>query len=506
MSLRELLSGIVDAPGDVTVSDVTLDSREVTPGALFLACRGHQQGNARHGVEFAAQAAARGARAVVYETPAADETRALEAAASLRRQAQQFVVAVPDLRAHLGVIADRFFGKPSAALHVVGVTGTNGKTTCAWLIAQALSLCARPAAYIGTIGYGTAAALQPVTHTTADVLSVHRQLASLRAAGAQAVAMEVSSHALDQGRVDEVRFAAAAFTNLTQDHLDYHGTLQAYGAAKARLFARATLHSRVINVDDEFGRELAQRGDPGRLIVTRRRDRSDFPQDASHVTATRIRPVSDGFDLDLDSSWGNARLRLPLIGEFNIDNALTTLAVLLAAGVPLPEAVAALGQCVPAPGRMQVVTHGGTSARPTVIVDYAHTPDALLKALTAARVHCRGRLQVVFGCGGDRDALKRPIMGRIAVAHADAVIVTDDNPRTEDPAAIVRDILAPLVPGSVRVEHDRAVAIREAITVANPGDVVLIAGKGHEDYQIQGTMRRPFSDVQMARGVLEGRS
>ena len=519
-NLRQLLAGVVAAPDDIVVSDVTLDSREVTPGALFLACRGHARGAGRHGIEFAGQAAERGARAVVYETPAGDETRAMAAAAALLPDERLLVVAVPQLRQHLGAIADRFFGQPSQALQVLGVTGTNGKTTCAWLIAQALSLCGRPAAYIGTLGYGMAAehgaagsgaaagadggaaALRPFAHTTADVISVHRQLASLRTAGATAVAMEVSSHALDQGRVDAVRFAAAAFTNLTQDHLDYHGTLQAYGAAKARLFARPTLHARIINVDDAFGRELAAAaGAPGRLIVTSRSASSA----GAHVTATRVQAHSDGFDLWLDSSWGNAHLRVQLLGEFNVDNVLTTLAVLLAAGVPLSAALAALERCVAAPGRMQRVAADGSAARAAVIVDYAHTPDALQKALAAARTHCRGRLHLVFGCGGDRDALKRPIMGRIAMAGADAVTVTDDNPRSEDPTCIVRDILAGMgaASGSVRVEHDRATAIRDAIRAAAPEDLVLIAGKGHEDYQIHGTTRRAFSDEQVARGVLE---
>lgn len=522
-ALRHLLAGIVDAPQDITVSDVTLDSREVTPGALFLACRGRDSGSGKgslHGVEFAAQAAERGARAVVYETPAAGEVRAQRAADGLVQRGRQragqdqdwFVVAVPDLRTHLGVIADRFFGQPSQALHLVGVTGTNGKTTCAWLIAQALSLCGRPAAYIGTLGYGTAGALRPVAHTTSDVVSVHRQLATLRAAGARAVAMEVSSHALDQGRVDAVRFDAAAFTNLTQDHLDYHGTMRAYGAAKARLFERATLRTRVINVDDAFGRELAAATcAPGRLVVTRRTATADNsggspePGSAAHVTATQVRALGDGFDVTLDSSWGGSRLRVPLIGEFNVDNALTTMAVLLSADVPLPEAVAALGRCVAAPGRMQLVTAARSGAHATVIVDYAHTPDALARALDAARLHCRGRLHVVFGCGGDRDALKRPMMGVIAATRADAVTVTDDNPRNEDPAGIVRDIVAGITVGGnrVRVEHDRAVAIHDAIRAAAPGDVVLIAGKGHEDYQIRGSTRRTFSDEQVARGVLE---
>ncbi len=508
-ALRHLLSGIVEAPDDVMVTDVTLDSREVRPGALFLACRGHSKGGQRHGVEFAAQASERGARAVIYETPGAGETRALEAAARLlqrvRQRAgqdeEQFVVAVPDLSVHLGMIADRFFGEPSQALHVVGVTGTNGKTTCAWLIAQALSLCGRPAAYIGTLGYGAIGALRPVTHTTADVVSVHRQLALLRATGSQAVAMEVSSHALDQGRVDEVRFATAAFTNLTQDHLDYHGTLDAYGAAKARLFARPTLSARVINIDDAFGRDLAgAHCAPGRLVLT---GRTMAAGTAEYVTATQVRALDDGFELLLKSSWGEAPLRVALLGEFNVDNVLTTLAVLLAAQVPLAEAVAALHRCVPAPGRMQRVA--GPASAATVIVDYAHTPDALEKALAAARTHCRGRLHVVFGCGGDRDALKRPIMGRIAVAGADVVTVTDDNPRSEDPANIVRDILAGIPGGAaaVQVEHDRATAIRSAILAAGAADLVLIAGKGHEDYQIHGTTRRAFSDAEVARAVLE---
>ena len=368
-ALRHLLSGIVDAPDDIMVTDVTLDSREVRPGALFLACRGHATGPGRHGIEFAAQATERGARAVLYETPGAGETRALEAAARLLQRLRQragqgedqFVVAVPDLRAHLGAIADRFFGEPSRALQVVGVTGTNGKTTCAWLIAQALSLCGRPAAYIGTLGYGTTSALRPVAHTTSDVVSVHRQLAVLRAAGARAVAMEVSSHALDQGRVDDVRFESAAFTNLTQDHLDYHGTMAAYGAAKARLFARATLSARVINIDDAFGRDLAAAPSaPGQLVVT---GRTAAAGAAAFVAATQVQPNSDGFDIALTSSWGNAQLRVALLGEFNVDNVLTTLAVLLATQVPLSAAVAALGQCVAAPGRMQRVAGSAATTR-----------------------------------------------------------------------------------------------------------------------------------------------
>ncbi len=515
-NLQQLLSGIVAAPAGITVSDVTLDSRDVTPGALFLACRGHEKGTGRHGVEFAAQASERGARAVIYETPRANETRALEAAARflqrIRQRAdqdeEQFVIAVPDLQAYLGTIADRFFGQPSRALQVVGVTGTNGKTTCAWLIAQALTLCGRPAAYIGTLGFGPTDALRPVAHTTSDVVSVHRQLAALRAAGAQAVAMEVSSHALDQRRVDEVRYGSAAFTNLTQEHLDYHGTLAAYGAAKARLFARATLEARIINIDDAFGRELAGIvGAPGRLVVT---GRASAPGAAAHVMATQVRAVTDGLDLTLDSSWGEARLQVALLGEFNVDNVLTTLAVLLAAQIPLAQALEALGRCVAAPGRMQrvAVAGAGAGAHGTVIVDYAHSPDALEKALSAARGHCRGQLHLVFGCGGDRDALKRPVMGRIAVAGADRVTVTDDNPRSEDPAAIVRDILA----GATFAGRSRAGRTRSrgghswCDRAVGPWRSGADCRKGHEDYQLYGTVRRAFSDAQVARSALEARA
>jgi UDP-N-acetylmuramoyl-L-alanyl-D-glutamate--2,6-diaminopimelate ligase len=226
--------------------------------------------------------------------------------------------------------------------------------------------------------------------------------------------------------------------------------------------------------------------------------------DQAHVVATQVTARNEGLDLRLVSSWGDAQLSVPLLGEFNVDNVLTTLAVLLAAQIALPAALDALSHCVAAPGRMQRVTAAGGGAQPTVIVDYAHTPDALDKALAAARAHCRGRLHVVFGCGGDRDASKRPLMGRIAASRADAVTVTDDNPRTEDPARIVRDILAGIVGPSdtVRVEHDRATAIREAIRCAAPGDLVLIAGKGHETYQIYGTLHREFSDEQVARAVL----
>jgi UDP-N-acetylmuramoyl-L-alanyl-D-glutamate--2,6-diaminopimelate ligase len=504
MPLAELTAGLIAAPVAIEVSDVTLDSRAVGPGALFLACRGR----GRHGAEFAADAAARGARAVLYD-PSPEALELVEG--GLRALARDrsggppdvFVAPVPQLSHHVGLIADRFFGEPSQAVTVAGITGTNGKTTCAWLLAQALSRCGRPAAYMGTIGFGFPGALAAAEHTTADAVTVHRRLAAMRALGAEAVSMEVSSHALDQHRVGGVRFHTAVFTNLTRDHLDYHGTMAAYADAKARLFAWPELASRVINIDDEFGARLAGQLSAARLVITTRADaRRDPPPDTRVVSAVRVEAAVSGLRLDIESSWGAAKLNVPLIGEFNADNTLTALAVLLAWDIPLGQAAAALESCRAAPGRMEAF--GGRDAAPLAIVDYAHTPDALAKALRAARRHCRARLRVVFGCGGDRDPGKRPIMGRIAAELADELVVTDDNPRSEPPEQIVADILAGIPRGAAaRVEHDRARAIRATLEQSGAEDVVLIAGKGHEEYQIYGSERRPFSDQSVARAALE---
>ena len=500
--LAELTAGLVAVPAAVEVSDVTLDSRAVGPGSLFLACRGH----GRHGAEFAGEAAARGARAVLYE-PSAGALELMETALGVVRgrgnaSKDVFVAPVPQLSHHAGVIAGRFFGEPSQAMTVAGITGTNGKTTCAWLLAQALSRCDRPAAYMGTIGFGFPDALAATEHTTADAVTVHRRLAALRALGAEAVSMEVSSHALDQHRVGGVRFHTAAFTNLTRDHLDYHGTMAAYADAKARLFGWPGLAARVINVDDEFGARLAAQLSAAQLIITTRaRPTPVLPPGARQVSATRVEAAVSGLRIEVESSWGAAQLNVPLIGEFNADNALTVLAVLLAWDIPLAEATAALESCRAAPGRMEAF---GGRAGPLAIVDYAHTPDALAKALRAARRHCRASLKVVFGCGGDRDPGKRPMMGRLAAELADELVVTDDNPRSEPPERIVADILTGIPHGiPATVEHDRARAIRVTIARSGPEDVVLIAGKGHEEYQIYGTERRPFSDRSVARAALE---
>ena len=498
--LAELTAGLVAAPAAIEVSDLTLDSRAASSGALFLACRGRDH----HGSEFAAEAVARGASAVLYEPfPGAAESVEAALRAHGRGSRAVFVAPVPHLSHHLGLIADRFFGQPSQTLTLAGITGTNGKTTCAWLLAQALGRCGRPAAYMGTLGFGFPEALAATEHTTADAITVHRRLAAVRDLGAEAVSMEVSSHALDQERVGGVRFHTAAFTNLTRDHLDYHGTMSRYAEAKARLFAWPGLAARVINIDDELGARLAGQRSTAQLVVTTRGTARREPPEARVVRAVRVQAAVSGLLMEVQSSWGAVKLDVPLIGDFNADNALTVLAVLLAWDIPLADAASALESCRAAPGRMEAF--GGRGRAPLAIVDYAHTPDALAKALRAARRHCRGRLRVVFGCGGDRDPGKRPMMGAIATELADESVVTDDNPRSEPPERIVQQILTGMRGGAVvSVEHDRARAIRATLERSGAEDVVLIAGKGHEEYQIYGGERRPFSDRRVAREALAG--
>ncbi|MGH8150895.1 MAG: Mur ligase family protein [Steroidobacteraceae bacterium] len=536
LPLAQLTAGVLDPPADIRVTGVTLDSRAVEPGGLFLACRGARH----HGLAFADRAIAAGARAILYEPESASE--ALPAARAAASGGVVFMAEVPRLAQQAGEIASRFFGAPSEHLCVAGITGTNGKTTSAYLLAQALTRAGRRAGYLGTLGAGLApapapgglpggrdpilpgapgsqlaGAMESFGLTTADAVTVQRQLAALRALGAECVAMEVSSHALAQGRVNGVRFRAAAFTNLTRDHLDFHGSMEAYGAAKARLFERE-LAARVINADDAFGLELARRvaSAAGRLVLTTRcsadprvsppgdgeRPRAGRPfAGAELVRARDVEFRSTGTDLTIECGSDRARLSVRLIGEFNVENVLTVAGVLLALELPLARVAAVLGECAAPPGRMEIVAADG----PLVIVDYAHTPDGLANALIACRAHCRGTLRVVFGCGGDRDAGKRPLMGRTARDRADELIVTDDNPRTEDPERIVADILAGVgADAPVRVEHDRAAAIRGALERSAPSDTVLIAGKGHEDYQIVGAERRAFSDQAVASAFFQG--
>jgi UDP-N-acetylmuramoyl-L-alanyl-D-glutamate--2,6-diaminopimelate ligase len=476
--LDELLSGIAPAP-PLEIAGLTLDSRAVATGDAFVALRGAS----RHGLDHAPDAARRGARAILWD-PA-------EGKAPAAARGEVAFVAVRELRDRLGGIADRFYGAPSSRLTVAGVTGTNGKTTCAWLLAGAVTGLARRGAYLGTLGAGFPPRLDRAELTTPDVISLHRQLRALADAGATHVAMEVSSHALDQQRIAGVRVQVAAFCNLSRDHLDYHGTMERYAAAKERLFRLPGLERAVINVGDAAGRRFAAGLAPG-VELTAVAVGGEAPAASRFVHVGRVQASDGGLELDISGHFGRRRLRSRLIGPFNAENLAITLGVLLAWQFDADQAIAALGACHAPPGRMEAhrLANGALA-----VIDYAHTPDALSKALAALRAHARGRVLVVFGCGGERDPGKRALMGEVASRLADRVIVTDDNPRGEDADRIVAMILAGMrAPERALVERDRARAIGAAIDEARAGDAVLIAGKGHEEYQQVGHERRPFSD------------
>ena len=496
--LRELLAGIADA-SDIRVSGMTLDSRRVRAGDAFVALKGANT----HGITFAPAALAQGASAVIAEGPASAVSTSFSFPPPAGEGAEggwgQTVVSpivwVDNLRNHVGEIAARFFDRPSAALHVIGVTGTNVKTSMVQLLAAALQGLGARAATIGTLGAGLVGAIESGERTTPDAISVHGLLAQFRDAGASHVAMEVSSHALDQGRVNAIDFEVAVFTNLTRDHLDYHGTMQAYGAAKAKLFAWPGLRAAVVNTDDAFGRELAASLPPG---VQRLRYAIDVD---AEIRAMNVRTHGDGLSFDLVTPWGAGEIHSALLGRFNVYNLLAVAACLGALGYTFAQIQNAISGLQPVVGRMNRLGGGDL---PLVVVDYAHTPDALEQALASVRAHCDGKLICVFGCGGERDAGKRPQMGAIAERLADEIVVTDDNPRGEDGDAIVAQIVAGLGDARrARVQRDRALAIALALRSARAGDVVLIAGKGHEPYQETGGVKRPFDDTDVARSVLE---
>jgi len=477
MKLDALLEGIAAAP-PLPIAGLTLDSRGAGVGDAFVALKG----GSGHGLDHAPQAIARGARAVLWD-PAEGLTPEVTGDVAY--------VAVQQLRDRLGGIADRYYGSPSSRLAVAGVTGTNGKTTCAWLLANAVKNLGRRGAYLGTLGAGFPPQVRGAALTTPDVISLHRQLRALQDADASHVAMEVSSHALDQGRVDGVRMRVAAFCNLSRDHLDYHGTMERYALAKQRLFRLPGLEHAVINVGDPVGAQFAASLAAGVALVAVTVG-GNSPAVSRFIHVVRTHTGQGGLELELIGYFGARRLRSRLVGGFNAENLAVTLGMLLAWGFDVDEAIATLGACSAPPGRMESyrLANGALA-----VVDYAHTPDALTKALIALREHARGRILLVFGCGGDRDPGKRPLMGEAAERHADRVIVTDDNPRGEDADRIVAMILAGLrEPKRAEVMRDRALAIHSALDDARPGDVVLIAGKGHEDYQIVGNERRAFSD------------
>ena len=451
------------------IDRLTSDSRRCAPGVAFFAWPGERADGRAH----IGDAVARGASAILWEKEGfawRDEWRIPN-------------LPIEKLKTRASALAHEFYGRPSERLQVFGVTGTNGKTSCSQWIAALM----KKTGVIGTLGAGFPGALSPLPNTTPDALELQAFLKDFLSQGAKAVAMEVSSHGLAQARVDGVRFACALFTNLTHDHLDYHGTMAAYGEAKARLFEMPGLGAAVINTDDAFGAALAQRLKV-RVI--------GFGLNAKPQTPEYLFAGPGG---EIESSWGRARVTIPVVGRFNVSNALGVLGCLVAAGVPFAQAAGQLAALPPVPGRMQTV-----GLAPLVVIDYAHTPDALKNVLAALRPVAQergGRLAVVFGAGGERDAAKRPEMGGLAAQLADQVMVTSDNPRGEDPRAIISQIEQG-IPGAHRAEPDRARAIEAVVLEAQDSDVVLIAGKGHEEYQEIAGRRVPFSDAAQARAAL----
>ena len=480
VELAELLAGEGRAPAGIYIHGLALDSRGVRPGYLFLACRGQDH----HGLKYLTDACARGAVAVAYDPAGAD--------AYLPLHSDLPAVAITDLAGKAGHIAARFYADPSAGQKVVGVTGTNGKTSVSLITAQSLAEAGKACGVLGTVGYGPYGKLETPTHTTPDAVSLQAWFARFRDQGLRHASLEVSSHALDQGRVNGVHFAVAVFTNLTHDHLDYHGSMESYGAAKRRLFGMPGLKHAVINLDDAFGRSLAVELPKGVQCIGYTLEERESPTGIT-LKGEGLALNSGGITFDVASELGRGHVDSRLLGRFNAYNLLAVQGALLALGLRFEETLRALSRAHTVPGRMECF--GGGAGHPLVVVDYAHTPDGLEKALTAARAHCRGELWCVFGCGGDRDRRKRPEMGAIAERLADRVLVTDDNPRHEDGDAIVTEILAGMrEPARAEVQRDRRAATAQAVHAAVPGDVVLVAGKGHETEQLVGDRRLHYSD------------
>ena len=487
MNVRTLLADSLrlppGLPGDAPVRGLAVDSRLVEPGFVFFA----RPGRRTHGANYVDASLKAGAVAAVAPSGAAVSARGN-------------LVEVDDLPGVIGRAADRFHGAPSASLDLIGITGTNGKTTVAHCVAQAFHAIdpGAPCSVIGTLGHGFPGSIEGASLTTPDILDVHRTLAEMRRAGVRRVAMEVSSHGIEQGRVAGVRFRVACLTNLGRDHLDYHASAAAYAAAKRRLFTWPDLEAAVVNADDRLGRELLEssRGPVLRL--------SYGLEDRDAAVRGRLdaeRP--DRTRLEVAHGRRRAVLDSPLVGRFNAYNLLAGVAVLLAMDVPLERAAAGLAAAEPPPGRLQPVSLDESAVpAPAVYVDYAHTPDALDAVLSSLRAFARGEIRIVFGCGGERDAGKRRLMGAAAARGAERLFVTSDNPRGEDPLAIIDDILMGTQGARVEVEPDRRRAIHAAISGAARDDVVLVAGKGHETWQEVGRERRPFDDAAVARDAL----
>lgn len=485
MTIGELLGQwATEETRDVGLEGLELDSRQLTAGAAFVAL----PGAVHDGRDYMAQAAAANVGAVIAERGVSPTQR--EQAGSVP------VIEVPGLSQGLGDLAARFYGHPGDEMYLVGVTGTNGKTTTSRMVAQLLRGHFGDCGVMGTLGATLDDGVGEALNTTPDAISVQRNLAAWRDQGVVCAALEVSSHSLVQGRVNGVRFDSAIFTNLSHDHLDYHGDMESYGLAKSRLFRDSQLRAAIINVDDPYGETMREAVHAHVPVIS-----YSARGDSARVAAWDVQFHSDGLQAQLVTPWGDGVLSSPLVADFNLSNLLAAIAAACVAGMPLDHALDCCKTLQGIPGRMEYVTNDWGLQ---LVVDYAHTPDALSQALTALRAHTRGQLICVFGCGGDRDAEKRPVMGEVASSLADKVIVTSDNPRGEDPQLIIQAVESGCSAG-FESEVDRSLAIRRAVAMAEPGDCVLVAGKGHEDYQQIGVERVHFSDAEQLRNALKER-
>jgi UDP-N-acetylmuramoyl-L-alanyl-D-glutamate--2,6-diaminopimelate ligase len=495
--LKELLSGLafLTDQDDMPIRGLVLDSRTVVHGDAFIALAGAKQ----HGLTHLEQAIGKGACAVIFDP--AGKGRQLAETLRPGLSTRVPMIAVDNLGLKLGELAGRFYGDPSKLMEVIGITGTNGKTSCSQFLSQMLDDCG----IIGTLGWGQWGKLNKTLNTTPDALAIQKILAELIKDKNHTVAMEVSSHGLEQGRVNGVTFKGAVFTNISRDHLDYHGTMEAYVEAKLALLSKPGLAFSVVNLDDAY-REQITAAVPESVKLWHFSAKGKTTDSGECVSAENIGHKPDGIEFDVRWQDQLQRVKVPLYGDFNVENVLAVLAVMLAMEVPLKRAVEKLGFLQPVEGRME---RFGTKTDPLIFVDYAHTPDALDKVLSSLRKHCKQDLWVIFGCGGNRDTGKRPQMGQIAEQWADHVVITDDNPRYENGLDIVNDILAGMEPvraAKVEVIQNREQAIQQVITNADQNDCIVIAGKGHEQYQESNGVCVPFSDKQVVVNTLSRRN
>ncbi len=511
VKLSALLHDIAEVRGqdDREITGMSLDSRNASQGDLFFACAGQDS----HGMEFFEDVVKAGVAAVALE-PTNDSSWDDKVSSNIQDEQRVPVYRIDDLKGLIGVIADRFYGHPSRNVCVIGITGTNGKTSCSHFLAKSLDSSSGKVksrcGVIGTLGYGLYSNLHAASHTTPDAIRVHSLLSEMYQQDAGHVVLEVSSHALDQGRVNGVEFDIAVFTNLSRDHLDYHEDITSYAAAKKRLFDFPGLKAAVINSDDVVGRELlaglSESVDAVAYGFSSQKDLQSGTGKYECVLGSELELNKNGLSFHVTSPWGEGKISSQLLGEFNASNILAVLSVLLKLGFSFEQVQEQAMSLTTVSGRMERISVSELLPRsqPLVVIDYAHTPDALEHVLMALRGHGDGKLVCVFGCGGDRDKGKRPLMGAVAEKYSDQVILTDDNPRTESSQKIIEDVLSGINDSSsVIVEQDRAKAITRAIQNAHQDDVVLVAGKGHEEYQLKGDRKIPFSDHDEVRRCLE---